>query len=155
MELDALNLTLQTLVMDRPVTCWVQSVSVMENRHGIALAQCQSVANGKLLRTSCFGALFSTVTMGTSWVVALLSHSRLQQALDTGRPVRCTRKRAQTHPASQELGSFHKGATSFRICVLQDDIDEVNKIAHNLKARLDYLQKLNDQALKRKVCCHL
>lgn len=34
---------------------------------------------------------------------------------------------------------------------LQDDIDEVNKIAHSLKARLDYLQKLNEQALKRKV----
>lgn len=37
--------------------------------------------------------------------------------------------------------------------LVQDDIDEVNKIAHNLKARLDYLQKLNEQALKRKVCC--
>lgn len=34
----------------------------------------------------------------------------------------------------------------------QDDIDEVNKIAHNLKARLDYLAKLNEAALKRKVC---
>lgn len=38
-------------------------------------------------------------------------------------------------------------------CAMQDDIDEVNKIAHNLKARLDYLQKLNEQALKRKVSC--
>ncbi len=35
---------------------------------------------------------------------------------------------------------------------MQDDIDEVNKIAHNLKARLDYLAKLNEAALKRKVC---
>lgn len=34
---------------------------------------------------------------------------------------------------------------------LQDDIDEVNKIAHNLKARLDYLAKLNLAALQRKV----
>ena len=34
---------------------------------------------------------------------------------------------------------------------MQDDIDEVNKIAHNLKARLDYLAKLNEAALKRKV----
>ena len=35
---------------------------------------------------------------------------------------------------------------------MQDDIDEVNKIAHQLKARLDYLGKLNEAALKRKVC---
>ncbi|DBB18656.1 hypothetical protein WJX82_008162 [Trebouxia sp. C0006] len=33
---------------------------------------------------------------------------------------------------------------------MQDDIDEVNKIAHDLKARLDYLAKLNEAALKRK-----
>ncbi|DBA73303.1 hypothetical protein WJX77_008885 [Trebouxia sp. C0004] len=33
---------------------------------------------------------------------------------------------------------------------MQDDIDEVNKIAHSLKARLDYLAKLNEAALKRK-----
>ena len=34
---------------------------------------------------------------------------------------------------------------------VQDDIDEVNKIAHNLKARLDNLGRMNEAALKRKV----
>ena len=35
---------------------------------------------------------------------------------------------------------------------MQDDIDEVNKIAHSLKARLDNLARMNEAALKRKVC---
>lgn len=35
---------------------------------------------------------------------------------------------------------------------LQEDIDEVNKIAHGLKARLDALARMNEAALKRPVC---
>lgn len=34
---------------------------------------------------------------------------------------------------------------------LQEDIDEVNKIAHGLKARLDSLARMNEAALKRPV----
>lgn len=35
---------------------------------------------------------------------------------------------------------------------MQVDIDEVNKIAHGLKARLDNLARANEAALKRPVC---
>ena len=35
---------------------------------------------------------------------------------------------------------------------MQIDIDEVNKIAHGLKARLDNLARMNEAALKRPVC---
>lgn len=35
---------------------------------------------------------------------------------------------------------------------MQVDIDEVNKIAHGLKARLDNLARMNEAALKRPVC---
>ena len=35
---------------------------------------------------------------------------------------------------------------------MQTDIDEVNKIAHGLKARLDNLARANEAALKRPVC---
>lgn len=39
--------------------------------------------------------------------------------------------------------------------VLQLDINEVNKIAHELKNRLERLQKLNETSLSRKVCLYL
>ena len=46
----------------------------------------------------------------------------------------------------------HRGLCSlWAVFCLQDDIDEVNKIAHNLKARLDNLARMNEAALKRKV----
>lgn len=35
---------------------------------------------------------------------------------------------------------------------MQVDIDEVNKIAHGLKARLDNLARMNEAALRRPVC---
>lgn len=38
------------------------------------------------------------------------------------------------------------------LAYLQEDIDEVNKIAHGLKARLDALARMNEAALKRPVC---
>lgn len=34
---------------------------------------------------------------------------------------------------------------------MQDDIDEVNKIAHQVKNRLERLDKMNEQALSRPV----
>lgn len=34
---------------------------------------------------------------------------------------------------------------------LQVDIDNVNKVAHQCKNRIDHLMKLNEQALNRKV----
>lgn len=36
---------------------------------------------------------------------------------------------------------------------MQSDIDEVNKIAHQVKNKLENLDKLNEQALGRKVMC--
>lgn len=35
--------------------------------------------------------------------------------------------------------------------MLQVDIDNVNKVAHQCKSRIDHLMKMNEQALNRKV----